>query len=368
MALITTSDKGAMVYGGNPMNALLRGGGIVWKYIPFNPADLFLSGEVGAWYAYDEAGGLWRNTDATSPVSAFGQSVAFALDRASGAGIDGGVITSLGSELITSLNSGFSPLSEPVPVGSYLRTVITTSNSTAGRVRFSLRGADNSAVSSEDQINSNGTFTLIKGATTGVATQARILYDFGFDGDFSVTTKLVPGSHASQASSSFMPQYQLAGTTYDGLDDRMATTLNPATEGTILARFSGDLASRVVMGSQAASDGRCFLALDASGRLAAGIGGQSTSTIFGGSDIRGETHTGAVTWDGSTVKLYLDAVEVYSAAQSGAVNTTIPIMHGALNANGTAAAFFDGAISDALVIDRVMTPQEITQTTNLWSA
>tara|TARA_R110000868_G_scaffold348974_2_gene610122 strand:- start:409 stop:1005 length:597 start_codon:yes stop_codon:yes gene_type:complete len=193
-----------------------------------------------------------------------------------------------------------------------------------------------------------------------------IVTSVGYLSSFSV--KKLLGSHASQTGSSFMPQYQPAGTTYDGLDDRMVTILKPTTEGTILARFSGDLASRVVMGSQAASDGRCFLALDASGRLAAGIGGQSTSTIFGGADIRGETHTGAVTWDGSTVKLYLDAVEVYSAAQSGAVNTTIPIMHGALNANGTAAAFFDGAISDALVIDRVLTPQEITQTTNLWSA
>jgi beta-glucanase (GH16 family) len=102
--------------------------------------------------------------------------------------------------------------------------------------------------------------------------------------------------------------------------------------------------------------------------MAAGIGAQGTATIFAGADLRNAFHTGAVTWDGTTVKLYLDGAEVYSAAQSGAVNTTVDMFKGALNANGTAAGFWQGRIEHAIAIDRVLTPAEITNITNFWSA
>jgi hypothetical protein len=85
-------------------------------------------------------------------------------------------------------------------------------------------------------------------------------------------------------------------------------------------------------------------------------------------DIRNAWHTGAVTWDGTTVKLYLDGAEVYSAAQDGAVNTTVDMFKGALNANGTAAGFWQGRIEHAIALDRVLTPAEITNITTFWSA
>lgn len=177
-------------------------------------------------------------------------------------------------------------------------------------------------------------------------------------------------NHSTQSGSSFRPKYDANGLSYDGLDDRMTTSLTPTVSGTIIARFNGDTTtdSRIIMGSALSGSGRCFLAMSGSGRLAAGIGLNGTSVIFGGPDIRGEDHVGAVTWDGSTVKLYLDGVEVYSAAQSGAVNTTVPILEGALNLDGLVGAFWDGTISDAVPIDRALTPEEILNTVTKWNA
>jgi len=84
-------------------------------------------------------------------------------------------------------------------------------------------------------------------------------------------------------------------------------------------------------------------------------------------DLRNAWHTAGVTWDGTTVKLYLDGAEVYSEPQVGAVSGAILALLGALNANGTAAAFWNGRISNALAVDRPLTPAEITKLTNKWS-
>jgi len=184
----------------------------------------------------------------------------------------------------------------------------------------------------------------------------------------SIQVREIFGNHSRQSSPSFRPVVSANGLLYDGSDDRLLTTFNPTLSGSIIARFNGTQASRVIMGSAASSNGRAWLGLDASGRLAAGIGEQNSTTIFGGADIRNAWRIGCVTWDGTTVRLYLDGAEIYSGAQVGAVNTTVPMMEGALNANGTAGAFFAGTISDALALSRVLTPAEIVNLTNQWSA
>jgi hypothetical protein len=75
--------------------------------------------------------------------------------------------------------------------------------------------------------------------------------------------------------------------------------------------------------------------------------------------------SGAVTWNGSTMRLYLDGVEVYSGAQPGEVNTTVPMNEGALNQNGTAESFFAGTISQSL--NRAMRPVEIQKLHGIWN-
>ena len=184
----------------------------------------------------------------------------------------------------------------------------------------------------------------------------------------NISVRELPGNHATQPSTTFRPTLNAGDVLFDGGDDRLVSPYVSGTSGSLFARFNGATASRVLLGAQPATDGRAFLALDASGRISAGIGEQSTGVIFAGPDLRDIWHTAGVTWDGTTVKLYLDGAEVYSEPQVGAVSGTTPAMIGALNANGTAAAFWDGRVSNALAVDRPLTPTEITKLTNKWSA
>lgn len=369
----------------------------------FDPDQLFASGEEG-WNIPATTSDTFRAPNNLT-LSTTTQSSGFALDISEGTGYSGGAFTGLESELFTNgtfdtdlsgwtvdgagwyWDSGTARIDGPTPSGTdetieqtvtvesgvtYLtnfEVVIGTAGAGDGNVSWSgdivgtLKGSNTrSAVVVEQVADTDGTSLKLSSTAKGpgLNTGMTIAID-------DISARKIPGAHGSQTNASFQPILQAAGLDYDGIDDRLSTLRSPTTAGTLVARFNGDTASRVVMGSQGASDGRAFLALDASGRLAAGIGTQSTATIFGGSDIRGVESIGAVTWDGTTVKLYLDGTEVYSAAQSGAVNTTVAMHLGALNANGTASAFWDGIIGQSIAIDRALTSSEISDLTTFWS-
>ena len=191
-----------------------------------------------------------------------------------------------------------------------------------------------------------------------------------FVGDVdNLSVKALLGNHSSQPTGGFQSKRQVSPqrSEYDGNDDFSPTLLKPTTSGTIAVRMRSDTASKVAFGSQPASDGRCYAALASDGSFAAGIGEQATSVIKGTDDMRANPFTGVITWDGTTVNLHQDGVQVYSGSQVGAVNTTVDMYEGALNANGTAGAFHDGWIAQSIVLDRVMTAAEITNLTKLWS-
>jgi len=355
---------------------------------PFTPAALFAGGGEG-WLADAlDLDTLFEDVGGTTPVDAANDPVGLRLDKSKGLELGPELVTNgdFATDLTGWTNSNwewfdgsarttgaFGRLTQVIGNRSVDKRVVIDFIDTSGRVQLQL----------VDSTSENGTIALagqVDLSSIGVS-PISALAPAGYDTVRFVTTdsdaayrildisiKALPGNHATQATTTFKPKSQTAGLTYDGSDDRLVSTLSPTASGSIAARFNGSTASRVIAGSQPASDGRCFLALDASGKLAAGIGAQSTSTITGGADIRSEDHVGVVTWDGSTVKLYLDGTEIYSAAQSGAVNTTVPIYEGALNANGTASAFWTGSISDSLIIDRVLTPTETTDLTNSWSS
>lgn len=178
------------------------------------------------------------------------------------------------------------------------------------------------------------------------------------------------GNHAAlSGSTSFRPVYQTGPgrLVFDATDDRLLTALNPTAAGSIAVRMKGGTASKVAIGSQGASNGRAFIALAADGSLAAGIGADSTSTIKGTVDDRAAWVTGIVTWDGTTVNLYRNGVSVYSGAQNGAVNTTVPFMLGCLNNNATASAFWDGDIGASTVLDYAMSASAARSLSSKWS-
>ena len=91
------------------------------------------------------------------------------------------------------------------------------------------------------------------------------------------------------------------------------------------------------------------------------IGGTTTTLIAtSGNLATGTWHHAALTYDGATMRLYLDGVEVGSTALSGVVDTdvSIPVTIGA-QPPGAGRRFFDGLIDDVRILQRPMSPAEI---------
>ncbi len=91
------------------------------------------------------------------------------------------------------------------------------------------------------------------------------------------------------------------------------------------------------------------------------VGGVTTTLIANQGNLNtGTWYHAALTYDGSTVRLYLDGVEVGSAALTGPIDTdpTIPVVVGA-QPPGAGGRFFDGLIDDVRILQRAMTPGEI---------
>ena len=186
----------------------------------------------------------------------------------------------------------------------------------------------------------------------------------------NVRVRKIPGNHAIQsASTSFRPVRQAGGLIrFDGSDDNLLTTLNPAVAMTLAVRMKPTSAGPIALGARQVANGRGYISTDGStGKLGGGVGAQNTTTITGGSDIRNTTGVAVLTWDGSTVNLYWNGVQLYTGAQSGTPDTAIPIRLGAFNDNGVASSFFAGDIYQALAIQAAITPGEVAALSAYWS-
>ena len=362
----------------------------------FSPASLFAGGIAGAWYGPSDLSTLFQDSAGTTPVTTTGQPVGLMLDKSKG--------LVLGPEVVTNGGGPFTSTTGYSAVGSatisidtgrlkvvqtvgftegvfYLlpdntfsnRTVISfdvdLGSSTLVQVQAGNGNFGNGGIVTQN-ITSSGTYniitTVLRNGGSGITFKAGSATNFFLS---RISIRELPGNHATQATAGLTSRYQVSpfGSEYDGNDDFSAQPFKPTLAGTIAVRMRSDTASRVAFGSQPASNGRCYIGLASDGSLAGGIGEQATSVIKGSADIRGDLVTGILTWDGTTVSLYQDGVSVYSAAQLGAVNTTVAMHEGALNNNGTAAAFHKGRIAQSIVLDRVMTAAEIASLTNLWS-
>lgn len=195
-------------------------------------------------------------------------------------------------------------------------------------------------------------------------------------GGISVTgasVKHVVGNHAYQTTTAQKPTRQAGGIIrFDGVDDRLLSTVTPSAAMTLAARFvrSGTGATdKVIGGGASTTSTRCYLSVNAAGKLGGGVGAQSDTTIQGTTTIDNVTGVGILTFDGATVKLYWEGVEEYSAAQSGdPAGGAGAFTLGAWNNNGVPADFLVGDISDALILDRAIDATEAANLTTYWNA
>jgi hypothetical protein len=167
----------------------------------------------------------------------------------------------------------------------------------------------------------------------------------------TLTFRAIPGKHFAQAGATARPKWHTGNIlTFDASDDVLlntATALASATANTLMLRVTIPAtisATQVLAGLSGASTARLYLAVNTSGKLCAGVGADSTTTIVGTTDVRGKTGTAVLRHDGTTVKL--DWIEddqaishEYSAAQNGNPSTTITFNIGALNNNGTPGSY-----------------------------
>ena len=353
----------------------------------FSPASLF-AGNNGVWLDRSDLSTLFQDEAGTTPVTAATQLDALKLDKSQGLALgpqvlanndfsagatswlrqneDGTHILTFTGGTLRFQSDTTSPILqlsqiEVLVVGKTYEVTTITSAWTSGSIKT----------------DSFGQHVLSTGVGTTVLRLVAVRSDFRVVRDSpnvditldSISIRLLSGNHAVQTTAGLTSRYQISPfrSQYDGADDFSATPFRPTLAGTIAVRMNSTTASRIALGSQPASDGRCYIGLASDGALAGGIGTQATAVIKGSTDIRGVWTTGILTWDGTTVTLYQDGVSVYSAAQSGAVNTTIAMHEGGLNNNGTASSFTLGGIAQSIVLDRVMTPAEIANITTLWS-
>lgn len=177
------------------------------------------------------------------------------------------------------------------------------------------------------------------------------------------------GGAARQATSGNRPQRKTGGLLrFDGTNDSLLTGRVPSSAGSIFAKVAVPAsvsATRAIIGGSIGASA-CFLAVNSSGIACAGIGGHSETTIKGGADLRSTTAIIGVTWNGTTVALYVNGAVAYSAAQSGTVGSD-PLRLGATNNGGTAADFWPSDIYQAITRNSVLTPAEVQNLTNYWT-
>ncbi len=96
------------------------------------------------------------------------------------------------------------------------------------------------------------------------------------------------------------------------------------------------------------------------------IGGATTTLVASSGDIStGQWHHAAMTYDGSTVRLYLDGVEVGSTPLSGTIDVdpTVDVFIGS-QPTGAGSRFFDGLIDDVRIVQRALSAAEVAALAN----
>ena len=196
--------------------------------------------------------------------------------------------------------------------------------------------------------------TFDAGSTTGMIGNALTL-------DGSTDYVQLEGGGAVQASGTAL---QLSNFT-------LAIWFKRTGAGSVSALSSGNQANPLITkgrnegDSPAARNTNYFLGVRPDGKLqghfeqAAG----ADQHLIGATAVANDVwHHAAMTYDGTTMRLYLDGSEDVSQAFGVAANsasTMFAAIGSALNQSGTTSGFFEGQIDDARIYDTVLTESEI---------
>lgn len=166
------------------------------------------------------------------------------------------------------------------------------------------------------------------------------------------------GQRAFWRANSGKPYLQL-----DGVDDRYNTGFATASVANTLF-FAGRGALTFTFGLGAlTTSSRLLLGLDSAGRICAQYGALTQSTLFGGSDIRGQDHVFMLAGDGTSIDLYLDGVLVKTSAPSGSPVSGVSMSIGSYSDSGTPGGWWSGRISAVGQINRKLNASEIAMAT-----
>lgn len=159
------------------------------------------------------------------------------------------------------------------------------------------------------------------------------------------SVKEVPAHYASQASTGARPVLQSDGLKFDGSDDNLLTDwFAQAGANCIIAQVvvpAAIAANQVIAGSQEVN-GRWWVGISTAGKLRIGIG-DSFFEVGNGADLRGTSAIVAISSNGTVRRIYENANTLEAGtAQTGSANTARALRIGALDNNGSLAAYFGG--------------------------
>jgi len=347
--------------------------------------DLFADGTDGYWFADADysrlaASGeprLFTLSTGATPATAATDSVGLVLEEHLGAALGAELVTDGGFDADASwtkgtgwtISGGVASFSNPTGT-----TLAQSANTTPGTYRFAnsvknwITGNVTAAINAPSTTTSpsmgaNGNY--VHRLTTPVARSAVSINGVGTSNIAvdDVSVRRIEGNHGIQGTSGARPTIQTAGgklfLRFDALDDNLLTTfLAQNGANSIIAKVTVPAslaAAQVISGSSGSGANRCFLAVDTGGLLCGGVGSDSTTTIKGTTDLRGLTVVVGLSFDGTTVKLFVEEAEEYSAAQNSTPTVTIPHRIGANNNNGTAGSFWGGDIYHCVAVRKART-------------
>lgn len=349
----------------------------------------FMAGQSdGLWYDFSKTDRLFQENTGPTPAAAANDVIGLALSQrlwngrtraqvvaaateiivngdfasgvASWASNGGATLAGSSGTMVVTVGAGGGAATQGIPtvVG---RTYAVSSTYTVGTSPSAFLRVGNSAgafslVSKAMAAGINTAYFVAAATTTfvslGSSAAGTVIVD-------DVTVKDISSIAATQSTAGFKPKYQTAGAAFDATDDNLLTAYVAQNGANFIVAYldvpATLAATQVICGASGSAANRCFLAFNTSGQLCGGVGSDSTSTILGTTDWRGQTVVVALSFDGTTVKLYAGTAQEYSAAQNSTPTVAIPFRLGSLNNNGTAGSFSGSAIKTILVGRQALT-------------